>query len=72
MRRLSMRKISEVLRLHYELKRSYRDIASSLNMSISTVSSYLSRAKTAGVSWPLPKDMSEEDLFKALFLPVMT
>ena len=65
-----MRKISEVLRLHHELKRSYRDIAASLNISISTVSSYLCRAKTVGISWPLPQDMSEEDLFKVLFLPV--
>lgn len=65
-----MRKISEVLRLHYELKRSYRDIASSLNISISTVSSYLSRAKIAGIGWPLPQNMSEEEVFKALFLPV--
>jgi transposase len=65
-----MRKISEVLRLYYELKRSYRDIACSLNISISTISSYLSRAKTVGIRWPLPLNMSEEDLFNALFLPV--
>ena len=70
MSKLSMRKISEILRQRYDLKRSYRDIAKSLNISISTVSDYLARAKTAGISWPLPEGMSEHDLYDKLFLPV--
>ncbi len=65
-----MRKISEVLRLRFELKRTYRDIASSLNIGISTVHDYLAKAKMAGIGWPLPADMDEETLFKRLFLPV--
>lgn len=65
-----MRKISEVLRQCYELKRSHRDIARSLNISKTTVSDYLRRAKLAGISWPLPKSASEEDLYNQLFLPV--
>ena len=70
MRKLSMRKISEVLRLRYELKRSYRDIASSLNISISTVSDYLRRAKAAKIDgWPMALELSEEALYKKLFLP---
>lgn len=65
-----MRKISEVLRLRYELKRSYRDIASSLNISISTVSDYLRRAKAAKIDgWPMALELSEEALYKKLFLP---
>jgi transposase len=64
-----MRKISEVLRLRYELKRSYRDIARSLNIGTTSVSDYLARARTAGIEWPLPEGMSEEDLFSKLFLP---
>lgn len=68
MRPLSMRKISEVLRQRYELKRSYRDIARSLAIGITTVFEYLARAKAAGISWPLG-DMSEEELRGTLFLP---
>ncbi len=64
-----MRKISEVLRLRYELKRSLRDIARSLNIGTTSVSDYLARARAAGVEWPLPEDMSEQDLFNKLFLP---
>lgn len=64
-----MRKISEVLRLRYELKRSLRDIARSLNIGTTSVSDYLARARAAEVEWPLPEDMSEEDLFNKLFLP---
>ena len=70
MGRLSMRKISEVFRQHFELKRSYRDVARSLNISISTVSEYLARAKNAGISWPLPNEMTEQELYKKLFVPV--
>ena len=67
MRRISMRKISEMLRQRHELKRSYRDISKSLNISVGTISDYLSRAKSAGLSWPLPS-LSEEALHEKLFL----
>lgn len=70
MGKLSMRKISELLRLRHALNRSYRDIGKSLNISISTVGDYLARAKTAGLSWPLPEALSEEALYAKLFLPV--
>jgi transposase len=64
-----MRKISEVFRLRYELNCSYRDIARSLNISITTISDYMARARTAGIEWPFPQEMSEQDLFNLLFLP---
>ena len=67
MSRLSMRKISEVLRQRYALNCSYRDIASSLNISISTISDYIARAKVANLHWPLPENMTEETLFSLLF-----
>lgn len=70
MSRLSMRKISEILRQRYELKRSYRDIAQSLSISISTISDYLARARMAEIHWPLPEGMSEQALYDKLFLPV--
>ena len=70
MSRLSMRKISEVFRQRFELKRSYREVARSLNISTSTVSDYLARARAAGLSWPFPSEMSEEALYNKLYLPV--
>jgi transposase len=65
-----MRKISEVFRQRFDLKCSYRDIAQSLNISTSTVSDYLMRAKAAGLGWPLPEGLSEQELYDRLFLPV--
>jgi transposase len=70
MSRLSMRKISEILRQRYELNRSYREIASSLSISISTISDYLARAKLAELAWPLPEGITEQALYDKLFLPV--
>lgn len=70
MSRLSMRKISEVFRQRLELKRSCREVARSLNISISTVSDYVSRARLAGLSWPFPDGLTEQELYDKLFLPV--
>ena len=72
MEKLSMRKISEILRQKFELKRSNRDIAHSLNISPSTVFDYLARAKTVDISWPLSPDTTEQDLYNKLFLPANT
>ena len=70
-RGLSMRKISEVLRLKFELKLSHRKIGQSLNISSSTVGEYLCLAKGAGINnWPLPEEMDEDALYAALYQPV--
>jgi len=66
---LSMRKLSEVLRLSLEQKLSVRRIARSCCLARSTVSDYLWRAKAAGLSWPLPAGMDEDGL-NALLFPV--
>jgi len=65
--RLSMRKISEVLRLSLERKLSFRKIANSCCLARSTVSDYLGRARVAGLGWPLPEGMDEERLDALLF-----
>ena len=62
-----MRKIKDVLRLFYEIKLSQRAIARSLGIGLGTVSTYLQRARTAGVSWPLPAELQERDLGRLLF-----
>ena len=68
-KRLSMRKIRELLRLKYELGRSHREIAASLGIANSTVSDYVRRASAAGFSWPLPEGLDDTALEAALFPP---
>ena len=48
-KRLSMRRIRELLRLKHELGRSHREIAESLGIANSTVSAYVRRAAGAGM-----------------------
>src|SRR4030042_109727 len=68
-KRLSMRKVNEVLRLKWSCGLSIRQISKSCSISRSTVSGYLRRADEVGVSWPLPEGMSEVDLDRMLFPP---
>lgn len=64
-----MRKIKEILRLHFEQKLGQRQIARSINTSQSTVHDYLARMKAAGLNWPLDAEWSEERIEEALFPP---
>jgi len=70
--RLSMRKIKEVLRLTYHSGLSARQVAQSLNISRSTVKEYLERAEKAGLGWPLPDTLSDQELEQKLFPPAVT
>ncbi|MCL5270856.1 MAG: IS21 family transposase [bacterium] len=67
MERLSMRKVKEVLRLKWGCGLSNREIAVSLAIAPSTVWEYLRRAGAAGLAWPLPEALTEEQLEAALF-----
>jgi transposase len=62
-----MRKIEEILRLKYEARLSHRAIAQSCSVSPSTVSEYITHAKAAGLSWPLPEEINNEKLNELLF-----
>ncbi len=66
--RLPMRKIRDVLRLDAQ-NLSRRKIAQSLQIGRTTVREYLIRLKLAGLTWPLPDDLSDEDLEQLLFPP---
>jgi len=68
-KRLSMRKIKEVLRLSYKLDLTSREIGRSLSISHPTVLNYLSRARKLGLSWPLPDNLDEAALEKLLCSP---
>ena len=63
----TMRQIRNVLRLRFAEKLSVRDTAASLAMARSTVADYLIRAKVAGLSWPLPEEMDDDELEHCLF-----
>jgi len=66
-KRISMRKIKEVLRLKFEAGLTYDDIGRSCNIGHTTVGEYLSRAHEAGLRWPLPEDMDDNLLEKLLY-----
>jgi len=68
--RLTVRKIKEILRLKYEAGLSNREIGRACRVSCSTISEYTRRARQAGLSWPLPESLSEEELYRSLFLEV--
>ncbi len=61
-----MRKIMEVLRLAAQ-GLSTREVASSTGIGRTTLREYLYRARAAGLSWPLPDDLSDGDLERRLF-----
>ena len=67
--RLSMRKIRELLRLRFGQGLSQRTVGSSLGLSIGAVNSYLTRARMAGLGWPLPEGLSDEQLEERLYPP---
>ena len=52
-KRLSMRKIKEILKLKFERGFSIRAIARSISASPSTVMDCLLRAEAAGIRWPV-------------------
>ena len=62
-----MRKIREVLRLHYAAQMSVRAIARSLKASPATVGEYLRRAEVQGLTWPLPESLDDAELERRLF-----
>lgn len=70
-RRLSVRKIREILRLKFELGLDNRQIARSCSIPHSSVANYLRRAEAAGLSWPLPADLDDAVLEARLF-PIVT
>ena len=59
---LTIRKMKEILRLHFDLNLTQAQTAKSLNISAGVVSKYVNQAKAMQISWPLPNDMTEQKL----------
>jgi len=68
-RRVSMRKIREVLRLNWEKGLSPRQISKSCSIARSTVQDYIKRAEEAGLAWPQAKDLDDTTLEHSLYRP---
>ena len=68
-RRLPMRKIKEILRLHFQARLSARQIARSCSVSRATVGEYLNRTRAVQLDWKQVAQMSEAELEGQLFPP---
>ncbi len=64
---LSMRKIREVLRLKWGQGLSNRAIATACQVGVGTVHDHLRRCESAGLSWPLPDDLTDDQIEARLF-----
>ena len=61
-----MHQIQEILRLKHQNKLTVREIARSCGLPASTVGDYLKRAAAAGLNWPMPEGLSEQELLQKL------
>lgn len=68
-KRLSMRRIKEVLRLYFEQNQSQRLISLAIGISATTAGDYVKRAQAAGLGYPLPPDLDDHQLEIMLFPP---
>jgi transposase len=66
--RLSMRRIKQLLTMHFGAGASTRSIARELGIAPSTVREYLERAAAAGIGWPLAPEVTDDSLVAQLFV----
>ena len=66
-RRLKMLVYREVLRLHFELGKSYRTIAEICGLSVGGVHNILERFAANGLTWPVPAEWDEVTLKRQLY-----
>lgn len=66
---VSMRKIRELLRLHYAAQLSQHQIAASLQVSVGVVNKYVRLAERAKLAWPLPAELDNDVALKRALVP---
>lgn len=69
-KRLSMRKIREILRLRFGCNLSYRAVARSCSASPAAVYECVQRAEAAQLDWPLPDTLDDAELDRRLYADV--
>jgi transposase len=62
-----MRKVREVLRLHFECGCTHRQIAAACSISPATVSDYVNRAERAGFDWEQARPLGDAEVEARLF-----
>ena len=67
-KRLTMRRIHRLMTLHFGAGAGTRVIARELGISHSTVREYLARIRAAGITWPLPAEITDQELERQLFV----
>lgn len=67
--RISMRKLREILRLHFETDLKHRQIARSCSTSHVTVGKYVDAATRAALTWPLSEDLADDEVLYARLFP---
>jgi len=65
--RLTMRKVKEILRLHFEQGLGLRGTGAAVGKSPSVVHDCLSRFRASSLTWPLPEEVGEDALDAALY-----
>ena len=67
-KRITMRKIREILRLRHTAELSIRQIRASTKVSVGAIQKLLAKADAQGLSWPLPPELDDQKLAQ-LFYP---
>lgn len=62
-----MRKIKQILQLHFESGMARRAISVSVGTSYGSIANYINRAEKASLDWAKVKELDERDLAKLLF-----
>ncbi len=64
-----MRMIREILRLHYSCGLGKKMISRSLGCSRQCASNYINKAHAAGLTWPLPPELDDDDRLEKFLYP---
>ena len=67
-KRLSVRKIREILRLKLGEKRNLRDTGQSVGISASVAHDCLKRFEASGLEWPLEPSLDDDQLESTLYV----
>lgn len=68
-RGITMKKLLEVLRLHFDNELSQRQIAKVTGLSNSTISQYIKMFTNGGLSWPLEEQYLDEKILSKMLNP---
>ena len=65
--RSGLRKVSDMLRVKFEVNLSQRKIAASTGLPKAEVPTYMTRSAEVGLGWPWPPDIDEATTERLLF-----